>query len=336
MNSTDNTDDLFQSEDQIGKYTIAGPLESKARNFIYKAYIKGHSKDDYVLKALPYQTPKHVSRRIKENFILSQFEGESFILPIIDQYEYEVIIPQENDQGVKEDLPFKFLCIVTRYYEDLDLQVFFTKNIKTLELPFKIKTIKSIFYQSLKFIEALHLKKIVHHDIKPQNFIVTKPSPIEIKLIDFEMADQIDVSGFVKHRCGTPYYMAPEVILDHIHDISVDIWSLGVMIYNFFFDQYPFGIEQRMSLNTIYRKIKENILTFPSCKIPYLNQLLERMLDKNYAARITATEALNSPYFSDFTDVVNETKVACSDATTSVQSEIGSATNIEVDAYKGD
>lgn len=335
MNNTDNTDDLFQTDDQIGKYTIAGSLESKARNFIYKAYIKGHLKDDYVVKALPYQTPKHVSRRVKEDFILSQFEGESFILPIIDRYEHEVIIPQENDRGVKEDLPFKFLCVVTRYYEDLDLNIFYFKIIKTLELPLKIKTIKSIFYQSLKIIEALHMKKIVHHDIKPHNFIVTKPSPVEIKIIDFEMADQLDENGFVKHKCGTPYYMAPEVILNQMHDFSVDIWSLGVMIYYFFYEQFPFGIEKGMSLNTISRKIRENILSFPFCVSPFLIQLLERMLDKNYAARITATEALNSPYFLDFTDVVNETKVAYASATF-VQNEFGNATNIEDSAYHGD
>ena len=80
-------------------------------------------------------------------------------------------------------------------------------------------------------LEYLHQKGIMHRDIKPENLILKDDNEYEIKLADFGLAEYEDKKELLFKRCGTPGYVAPEVLEDKKYDTKVDIFSAGVILY---------------------------------------------------------------------------------------------------------
>ena len=78
----------------------------------------------------------------------------------------------------------------------------------------------------------IHRLNVMHRDIKPENLILRNQSNLELCLADFGLAEFVDSSKRLLTRCGTPGYVAPEVLLDKDYDERVDIFSVGVILYN--------------------------------------------------------------------------------------------------------
>jgi len=80
-------------------------------------------------------------------------------------------------------------------------------------------------------LQALHEQEIVHRDLKPENLLVMqrKDGRITIKLTDFGLAMQ--VSGLIKTVCGTPTYVAPEILAETGYSFEVDCWATGIILY---------------------------------------------------------------------------------------------------------
>ncbi|CAG5111798.1 Oidioi.mRNA.OKI2018_I69.chr2.g6071.t1.cds [Oikopleura dioica] len=98
-------------------------------------------------------------------------------------------------------------------------------------------------------LEYLHLKNICHRDLKPENLMINHENG-HLVLVDFGMAKIVEEKTWT--FCGTPEYIAPEIILNNGHDIAVDYWSLGVVIYEMLSCSTPFrdstakGIQDRI------------------------------------------------------------------------------------------
>lgn len=84
----------------------------------------------------------------------------------------------------------------------------------------------------------LHGKRINHRDIKLDNIIIN-PSNLRTKIIDFGFAKFLDRQEKVNYFCGTPSYMAPELILKKTSlSLTVDIWAMGVLYYILLLNKY--------------------------------------------------------------------------------------------------
>lgn len=93
-----------------------------------------------------------------------------------------------------------------------------------------------VLFQALNALRYLHLRGVAHRDLKPENILVESRSPLSVKLADFGLAnDQPDL----KTLCGTQLYATPEVYLGKKYTASIDLWSLGVVIF-----QYVYGLPQ--------------------------------------------------------------------------------------------
>ena len=144
------------------------------------------------------------------------------------------------------------------------------------------------FYKIVRAIKHLHKKGIVHRDLKPENILITKNfSP---KLSDFGTSTHFRNSQAGKTFCGTYEYMAPEVFLRKKQTSKVDVWSLGVMLYELLHKKIPFF---QISLQEIRSIIKGRKLHFRSDISKELKELILSMLawsskDRPSCSRILA------------------------------------------------
>ncbi|EGR29754.1 hypothetical protein IMG5_149050 [Ichthyophthirius multifiliis] len=123
---------------------------------------------------------------------------------------------------------------------------------------FDENTVKKYMADILLAVEYLHSQNpaIIHRDIKPENLILSEG---RLKLIDFGW------SNFKNNErntyCGTLDYLAPEMILEKGHDEKLDIWSLGVLLYELITGKAPFGVSNLVNdQNEMRRQLEQNIL----------------------------------------------------------------------------
>jgi serine/threonine protein kinase len=92
--------------------------------------------------------------------------------------------------------------------------------------------------QIIKAIAHCHAQGVIHRDIKAENIMINDQG--QVKLLDFGLSKNSEVCKD-REICGTPYYMAPEMILGDPYDTKVDVWSLGVMLYYTVSGHLPFN-----------------------------------------------------------------------------------------------
>ena len=81
-------------------------------------------------------------------------------------------------------------------------------------------------------LDYCHQRGIVHRDLKPENLLLGEPTNLDsIRIADFGLANELDLSNTLKSYCGTPGYIAPEIALNKPYGPAVDMWSLGVIAY---------------------------------------------------------------------------------------------------------
>ena len=90
----------------------------------------------------------------------------------------------------------------------------------------------SLLKNLLSAVSYMHSKGIMHRDIKPENLILKDGlDDMNIKIADFGLATPISCNEYLFKRCGTPGYVAPEILSDEKYDEKVDVFSVGVILY---------------------------------------------------------------------------------------------------------
>ncbi|KAI5667923.1 hypothetical protein M9H77_17776 [Catharanthus roseus] len=158
----------------------------------------------------------------------------------------------------------------------------------------------NIFRDLMLVIKYCHEMGVVHRDIKPENILLTASG--KIKLADFGLAMRIAKGHTLTGLAGSPAYVAPEVILGDYSD-KADIWSSGVLLHALLVGILPF---QGDSLEAVFESIKNKRLDFHSeiwASVSKLaRDLLDRILTRDVAARITADEVLSHPWILFYTE----------------------------------
>lgn len=152
-------------------------------------------------------------------------------------------------------------------------------------------------------IGHLHKQKILHRDLKLENIMINGDG--YVKVIDFGLAKILNDDNLAMSFCGTPEYLAPEMVKQEGHDKGVDWWSLGVLIYEMTIGVTPFFSKSRL---TLINNIKKEEVIFPDkkkYKIDYSDDFVDivlKLLNKDKKERLGSKgdieEILEHPYFA--------------------------------------
>lgn len=146
----------------------------------------------------------------------------------------------------------------------------------------------------LNGVQYLHNNKVIHRDLKLGNIFLN--DDMEVKIGDFGLATKIEFDGERKKTlCGTPNYIAPEVLCKKGHSYEVDVWSLGCILYTLLVGKPPF---ETSCLKETYNRIKKNNYTIPWHINPSASSVIKRMLHADPTQRPTIAELQMDEFFT--------------------------------------
>ena len=227
------------------------------------------------------------------------------------QYETE-LMKRFNHKNITKILEVfndeEYMLIIMEYINGGNLFSFVKKRRKLSE-----KMAKFLFRQIILGIQHIHSKNVVHRDIKLENILIDFDN--NVKICDFGIGKVLENEDELLYdKCGTPMYMAPEIILANDDNgykgFPVDIWSSGITLYIMLSGSLPFNIKNKnnnkedMALNSIKNKnnnfLQNQIVNVKPKEIENISieakNLLKGLLNKNPSKRLTCSQILNHPW----------------------------------------
>lgn len=244
-----------------------------------KVYLYKHKNNDSLFALKKISIQKIIESGNDVNIIKREIDIHSRI-------EHENIV---QFYSVKQEL--NEVSILLEYCRDGSIYELISKN------GFDEEKTYSYFSQVVNAVHFLHKNNLVHRDIKPENILVNLG---KIKLCDFGWCCETNLNNR-KTFCGTFEYMAPEIINELPYGKPVDIWALGILLYEFYFGISPFTSNKQNEEQTqeIINNILMKKLNFPSRKnIPYdMKDLIMNMLEMDIQKRYTIEQVAAHPWF---------------------------------------
>lgn len=194
-----------------------------------RVYLARHNdtKIEYALKIIENEN-KNVKKIIDREIDLLKNISHKNIISI-----YDVILCEKNN----------IIILILEYCHKGDLTHFLRGR--------RLSEKEGIYYiyQIIKGLKYLNDNNIIHRDLKPQNILIDKNN--RIKICDFGFSRKFDDSELLKTLCGSPLYMAPEIIKYKSYNNKSDIWSFGIIIYEILTGEMPY------KANTVYELFKQ-------------------------------------------------------------------------------
>ena len=234
-------------------YYINEPIGFGSFSIIYKGY-KYEDNSPVAIKLITkIVDPKYFENEVK---IMRKINHDN-ILKL-----YKVI--KKNDK----------IYLILEYCNGGDLSNYIKNRINSYDNKF--------FHQILEGLKYLYNHKILHRDIKPQNILIHNNN---IKISDFGFAKSFEKTELITTFCGSPLYMAPEILKDRKYTAKSDIWSLGVLLFELLSKTHPYACNSR---NELWLMAKDNKFTINYskinnyCKQQYISNLLQYNLEDRY------------------------------------------------------
>ncbi|KAI7893124.1 kinase-like domain-containing protein [Mucor mucedo] len=234
----------------------------------------------------------------------SKVNGKHYAIKALDKYDVVRLKQVEhinNEPSILRDVSHPFLVTLWDAFQD-DTHLFMVMDyVPGGELFSILRKQKKFSEQAAKFYAAevilalsyLHENGIVYRDLKPENILIDARG--HVKLTDFGFAKRVENVTWTV--CGTPDYLAPEIILSKGYTKAVDWWGLGVLIFEMVVGRAPFLDKNPVNL---YQKILECRVDWPEDISPELKDLLQNLLTADLDARYASDQVKSHEWFSDY------------------------------------
>jgi serine/threonine protein kinase len=202
---------------------------------------------------------------------------------IIDMQQVDHIY---NEYNILKDLDHPFITNLKGFSQDSQHVYLYLEYIPGGDLFTLLRAVEGFPVSLTRFYAAqivltfdyLHRKNIIFRDLKPENILINTNG--YLKLTDFGFAKKVD--GKTYTICGTPGYMAPEILLSKGHSKSVDWWTLGVLLYEMVVGIDPFTDDDVL---TIYQKILKCNVVYPKNMDSKVKSLCKHLLVEDVTKR---------------------------------------------------
>ncbi len=158
-------------------------------------------------------------------------------------------------------------------------------RIKKGRIPEEIT--RDYMQQLAKVLRYLKSRNIIHRDLKPQNILLSADQKT-LKVTDFNFARELYENDLAQTLCGSPLYMAPEIIEKHEYTVKSDLWSVGMILYEMVYGNTPYF--DACNIMDLMDKIKNRPIQYSNRVSPECNQLLQGLLEKDPVKRVTWTD----------------------------------------------
>jgi len=251
--------------------------------------------------------------KLKENILVTETEAETEdpdnkFNETINEYikECEIMKECSNINSVKFYKFFKDennIVIIMELCESNLLQLLLKKG----KEGFSIKEIYEIMKQLNNAFQTMKEKKIIHRDLKLENILIKYEDNNKyiIKLADYGTSKRLDSlsKNFCNTTVGTMVYMAPEILKREKYNYKCDLWSLGVIIYRLKFIKSPFSGQSETDLINFINKFNYNSIKKTGNK--ELDDLIQKLLEKDYEKRLSWDEYFDHPFFELYAIKIN-------------------------------
>lgn len=233
--------------------------------------------------------------------------GRKWALKYIEKNIVDDMEVLEREINIMRRLRHRHVLGLREVFESSDQFCLVTELVTGGELFEKIVEVGSysekdagnIVRQVLLGVEYLHANGVAHRDLKPENLLVGGKDEDEIKIADFGLSKSFGAGAesALETSCGTPDYVAPEVLRGEVYDQSVDLWSIGVITYILLCGFPPFWGE---SQGELFDKILSVEYDFPDPEWTQVSDeakdFIKHLLVGDPNERHTATQCLQHPW----------------------------------------
>ncbi|KAG5243042.1 kinase family protein [Salix suchowensis] len=262
----------------VGDYLVGRQIGSGSFSVVWHARHRVHGTE----VAIKEIVTNRLSERLQESLM-----SEIFILKRINHPNivrlHDII-----------EVPGRIL-IVLEYCKGGDLSMYIQRHGKVPE------AIAKHFMQQLAAgLQILRDNNLIHRDLKPQNLLLSMSDNNEVlKIADFGFARSLQPSDLAETMCGSPLYMAPEIMQLQKYDAKADLWSVGAILFQLVTGKTPYTGNNQLQL--LQNVVKSTELQFPldnkdlsaGCK-----DLCRKLLRPNPVERLTFEEFFNHPFLS--------------------------------------
>ncbi|CAL9136728.1 unnamed protein product [Musa textilis] len=263
----------------VGDYMIGQQIGAGAFSTVWRARHRVRG-TEVAVKEIAMD---RLSRKLQENLL-----SEVFILRRINHPNIIALYDFIQSSGR--------IYLILEYCRGGDLSVYIQNHGRVPEA-----TAKHFMKQLASGLQVLRDNNVIHRDLKPQNLLLSSyDENAVLKIADFGFARSLPPRGLAETLCGSPLYMAPEVMQFQKYDAKADLWSIGVILYQLVTGKTPFtGNSQIQQL--LQNIVKTNELSFPlgydlSCDCM---DLCQKLLRRNAVERLTFEEFFNHQFLSE-------------------------------------
>ncbi|KAD3068378.1 hypothetical protein R6Q59_017773 [Mikania micrantha] len=263
----------------VGDYVVGRQLGSGSFSVVWHARHKVHGTEVAIKEILTGKLNKKLEESLMSEIDILRNINHPNIIRLHDM--------------IKE--PGK-IHLVLEYCKGGDLSMFIQR--RQGRIP---KSTSVHFMQQLAAgLKVLRENQIIHRDLKPQNLLLsTNDDSSTLKIADFGFARSLQPRNLAETLCGSPLYMAPEIMQLHKYDAKADLWSVGAILYQLVTGRTPFtGNNQIQLLQNI---MKSTELQFPpdvKDLSPECIDLCRKLLRQNPVERLTFEEFFTHPFFT--------------------------------------